>query len=126
MAHRNHAQACTYRMAFVVSTNRARWQALRHLRPSILNRLAVETDPNPTLLRPRIQQTPAEQPRTDDSVVSGVSGGRTGISLTEDQRSSPCAMTLRMTFGSASSASVEIGTQRIPRGARAPGETRVA
>src|SRR6185369_16354727 len=34
------------------------------------------------------------------------------------QRPSPCAMALRITLGSASSASVAIGTQRMPSGAR--------
>ena len=46
----------------------------------------------------------------------GVSSGCVGRKV--PQRSSPCAITLRMTFGSASSASVAIGTQRIPPGAR--------
>ncbi len=36
----------------------------------------------------------------------------------------PCAITLRMTLGSASSFNVAIGTKRMPDGARVPAGTR--
>jgi hypothetical protein len=38
------------------------------------------------------------------------------FSRIEGQNPNPCAITLRMTFGSASSPSVAIGTQRIAAG----------
>src|SRR5581483_7243283 len=49
-----------------------------------------------------------------DSIVSAADTGRCSCG----QCPSPCATTLRITLGSASPASVAIGTQRMPSGAR--------
>ena len=96
--------------------------------------LAVEADLEPALCGPRVEQMPAQQfcgrrrviwssavliIGTSVSVRFAPSAAPADSLLSAAATSpSPCAITLRMTFGSASPASVAIGTQRMPSGAR--------
>ena len=70
--------------------------------------------------------TAPDQQRTAYALRS-IRGTGSGSSPARDdicQFPNPCAITLRMTLGSASSFNVAIGTKRMPDGARVPAGTR--
>ena len=110
--------------------------------------LAVEADPDPAVLAGARRADASRAALRMGGAVMMVECGRDHGSLrsaafrsagllpawcqqlkrAQRLESSPCAITLRMTFGSASSASVAIGTQRMPfgraRAARRPSRCR--